>query len=185
MSGRPQTNELPQKNELARDAGAILEAAERAAAEIRRDAEQWARRHMEETRRRADELAAQRVEELSLITDELLASAKDVVRQSDELTSALDAATRKVVALRRNHDHGPEEAESAAGSDEEPGSTENVSALHKPGYERQSDGTVSTGAKLIATQMAVEGGSRDTIASRLRTEFGITDPTPILRDAGL
>jgi hypothetical protein len=33
--------------------------------------------------------------------------------------------------------------------------------------------------------MAVAGGSRDTIASRLRKEFGIEDPTPILRDAGL
>jgi hypothetical protein len=36
------------------------------------------------------------------------------------------------------------------------------------------------GARLLATQMAVSGSSRDEIAERLRTEFGIEDSTAIL-----
>jgi hypothetical protein len=77
----------------------VLEAAERAATDIRSDAEKWAQRHMEETRRRADELAAQKVQDLASITDDLLARAQAIARQSDELINALDAAGRR--ALRR------------------------------------------------------------------------------------
>lgn len=36
------------------------------------------------------------------------------------------------------------------------------------------------GARLLATQMAVSGSSREEIANRLRTEFGIEDSTAIL-----
>jgi cell division septum initiation protein DivIVA len=36
------------------------------------------------------------------------------------------------------------------------------------------------GARLLATQMAVSGSSREDIAGRLRTEFGIEDSTAIL-----
>jgi hypothetical protein len=39
---------------------------------------------------------------------------------------------------------------------------------------------LSTGARLIATQMAVAGSSRPEIESRLRTEFGIDDAGPML-----
>lgn len=60
----------------------VLEAAELAAAEIRKDAEQWAKGHLEDARRRADTLSARRAEELSSITDDLLARAHVAVRQS-------------------------------------------------------------------------------------------------------
>jgi hypothetical protein len=44
---------------------------------------------------------------------------------------------------------------------------------------------VSEGARLLATQMAVAGSTRDGVAKRLREEFGILDPTPILNEIGL
>ena len=41
-------------------------------------------------------------------------------------------------------------------------------------------GPASAGARLLATQMAVAGSSRDEIASRLENEFGIADPDEML-----
>jgi hypothetical protein len=170
----------------------VLEAAERAAADIRRDAEQWAQRHMEETRRRADAVAAQRVQELSSITDDLLSRAQAVAKQSDELISALDSASRRAIKapLRRQEDGASEDAlEEAAAAPAptpkaEPASEESAPAEAEHGAvaERRP---VSDGARLLATQMAVAGSSRDTIASRLREEFGIDDPSAILDEAGL
>jgi hypothetical protein len=103
-----------------------LAAAELTAAEIRRDAEQWAQRHMEEARRRADERTAQRVQELSSTINEVRTRAQAIANRP-----------------------------------------------------------VSDGARLVATQMAVAGGSRERIGSRLREEFGIEDPSAILDEAGL
>jgi hypothetical protein len=47
------------------------------------------------------------------------------------------------------------------------------------------DSRVSEGARLLATQMAVAGSTRDEIAWRLREEFGINDATAILDEIGL
>jgi hypothetical protein len=48
-----------------------------------------------------------------------------------------------------------------------------------------ADSRVSEGARLLATQMAVAGSTRDEIAWRLREEFGIHDATAILDEIGL
>ena len=135
------------------------------AAEIRKDAEQWAERHMEDARRRSDALSARRAEELSSITDDLLARAHVAVRQSDDLIKALDAAGRRVMALVYEDDSAANGERSASQTDEAE--------------------TVSAGARLLATRMTIEGSSRGPIASRLHREFGIEDPTAILREAGL
>jgi hypothetical protein len=142
----------------------VLEAAERAAADIRSDAEQWAERHLAETRRRADELVSDRARELSSITEDLLARAKAVAKESDELMRALDTASRRALHLNGTGSS----AESSNGS-----------------VQIERSRRVSDGARLLATQMAVAGSSRETIASRLKEEFGILDSTPILDEAGL
>jgi hypothetical protein len=49
----------------------------------------------------------------------------------------------------------------------------------------RNDSHVSEGARLLATQMAVAGSTRDEIAWRLREEFGIHDSTAILDEIGL
>ena len=56
-------------------------------------------------------------------------------------------------------------------------------AAQPPGPE--PDSRVSEGARLLATQMAVAGSTRDEIAWRLREEFGIHDATAILDEIGL
>lgn len=49
----------------------------------------------------------------------------------------------------------------------------------------RNDSRVSEGARLLATQMAVAGSSRDEIAWRLREEFAIEDSSAILDEIGL
>jgi cell division septum initiation protein DivIVA len=157
----------------------VLEAAERAAADIRRDAEQWAQRHMEETRKRADELAAKRVHELSSVTDDLLVRAKVVAKQSEGLISALDEARRRAlkVPLESEDDDQGNSASEASQPDPEPKAEGDPTVV--------PNGPVSKGARLLATQMAVAGANRDTIGSRLKEEFGIEDPSAILDEAGI
>ena len=137
-----------------------LEAAQRDAAKIREDAQDWARQYLEESRRRSDEAAAQRVQEISALTDSLMARARAVAKRSDELISALDDAERRLLGSG----HGiPEPASREA--------------------ERSSE--MSEGPRLLATQMAVAGSTRDEIAARLLEEFGIEDPAATLDDIGI
>lgn len=75
----------------------VLDAAERAAAGIREDAQEWAGRYLDESRRKADELASERIREISSLTDNLVARARAVAQQSDELIAALDDAGRRVL----------------------------------------------------------------------------------------
>lgn len=49
----------------------------------------------------------------------------------------------------------------------------------------QDASRVSEGARLLATQMAVAGSTRDEIAWRLREEFAIQDATAILDEIGI
>lgn len=80
-----------------------------------------------------------------------------------------------------------------SGAFEEPGAFEQPSNLGRPdsngeaevdagsnGDADQDPEEPSTGARLIATQMAVAGSSRPEIESRLRSEFGIDDAGPML-----
>lgn len=224
----------------------ILDAAERAAAGIREDAQEWARHYAEESRRRADEAAAERIKEISALTDGLINRARSVAQQSDELISALDEAGRRVLNNARPDQQepaprqpaSPSEPESPpeagpppeggppheAGSPPEAGSPvpENTVAPPPPpeppptrGWRpraaappRPAEPTsppprpqpdppraapapatnrapVSEGARLLATQMAVAGSTRDEIAWRLREEFGIQDSTAILDEIGI
>ena len=75
----------------------VLDAAERAAAGIREDAQDWARRYLDEARHKADQVASERINEISALTDSLLARARAVAQQSDELIAALDDAGRRVM----------------------------------------------------------------------------------------
>ena len=166
----------------------VLEAAERAAADIRKDAEEWAQRHMEATRRRADDLAAQRIRELSSITDDLLTRAQAFARESDELISGVDGASRRApkVPSRRQDDAGSNSGSNSNGARSAPKTREATNGSKSSGSsERRPVGPISDAARLLVTQMAVAGSSRETIASRLQEEFGIADPGAMLDEAGL
>lgn len=84
----------------------------------------------------------------------------------------------------------PEPVEEARGEEPEPEPAEDPSA-EEPAVESEpaptppkrsvtSGAPASAGARLLATQMAVAGSSRDEIASRLENEFGIADSRAML-----
>jgi hypothetical protein len=166
----------------------VVDAAERAAAGIREDAQAWARQYMEESRRRADEIAAQRLQEISALTDRLIARARAVAEQSDDLISALDDARRRLLSSESPEPEPKPPAESVL--EPVPPIPEPERPIAPPaepqlGPGGELDSGASEGARLLATQMAVAGSTRDEIAGRLREEFGIDDPSPILDEIGL
>ena len=260
-SGGEQPPQAPVPGEDAGPIGSrvesVLEAAERAAAGIRQDAEEWARRYLEESRRKADDLASDRVQELSSLTETLMNRARAVAQQSDALLAALDDAGRRLVNTARpggnasspdpyaqqeaygqgdaygqqppppppsyappqppqphaapgpppppptippqdpGYQGGPAPAPPQAVPPPPPAPVAQPQAAPSPPPPAPApvpqaappgqgfDSGVSEGARLLATQMAVAGSTRDEIAWRLREEFGINDATAILDEIGL
>jgi len=153
--------------------GAIVEAAERAAVAVIDDAEKQARRHLEEAEAEADRLVADRLASLSELSASLIAQAESIKGESEQLVAKLEEVKRRLAAdggldpaqpepARAPHLSAVAPVEEAAGANGEPG-----------------QGTPA-GARLLATQMAVSGSSREEIEARLRNGFEIEDTAAIL-----
>lgn len=161
---------------------AIVEAAERAAEGVIDDAEKQARRHLAQARAEADRQAAGRAEDLSELIDALLGQAISLRREAERLQATLEAARARL--------DGEEPLPSPAG--EEPAEAPRLRAVGSPEaavveprvVESQPEtGTRrpdAAGARLLATQLAVSGSSREEIAERLRNGFEIEDTDAIL-----
>jgi len=149
--------------------GAIVEAAERAAESVIDDAEAQARRYLEETRAEADREAAERRGSQAELIASLLAEAEALREQAGQMVESLRRAEDELGGKPRS-ESGPERrAESARAS--------HLAAVANPGEER---GGGLAGARLLATQMAVSGSSREEISQRLKSGFEIEDPAAIL-----
>jgi vacuolar-type H+-ATPase subunit H len=167
---------------------AIVEAAERAAVTVIDDAEKQAQRQLEQAREEADRLVAERLGSLGELTDSLIAQAEAIQAQSQQLLAALADARRQIA--------GDGEAPAAALGTPTPIRGSHLSAVESvaepPAIAArfkaelrdadQGEGASGSpaGARLLATQMAVAGNSREEIEERLRNEFGIEDTVPIL-----
>ena len=147
---------------------AIVEAAEQAARKVIDDAEGEARRYLAEARTEAGQIIG-RAEHLL----EALTAAKE--RLQAELEIGGDAGADIGDGLRP----GPRSHLSAVDPVEppEPRPIEEVPAPAEPNRPR---GDSPAGARLLATQMAVSGNSREEIAARLRNGFEIEDTDAIL-----
>jgi len=161
---------------------AIVEAAERAAVTVIDDAEKQAQQHLEQARIEADRIVADRVASLGDLTDSLVAQAAAIRDQSKQLLASLAEAKRRIAA-----EGGVEIA--AVDAPAEPARAPHLSAVEPvvepiaaaPTELRPSGGEGSAaGARLLATQMAVSGSSREEIAARLRNGFEIEDTASIL-----
>lgn len=156
--------------------GAIVEAAERAAVAVIDDAEQQAQRHLDEAQAEADRLVDDRLASLTTLTDSLVAQAESIEAEAQQLVAQLEEAKRRLaggeeLAAEVEEDAAPARAShlSAVASAEEDGTGEKVPGRGTP-----------AGARLLATQMAVSGSSREEIEARLRSGFDIEDTAPIL-----
>ncbi len=145
--------------------GAIVEAAERAAAEVIDDAEAQARRHLDQAEAEADRLVGERLTAISELTGSLVAQAEALRREADRLLDSLGHAEAEAEAPAAE----PHLKAVSLAEDAPPGAVGPVEGSRTP-----------AGARLLATQMAVSGSSREEIATRLRSGFEIEDTTGIL-----
>jgi hypothetical protein len=157
---------------------AIVEAAERAAESVIDDAEAQARRYLAQARAEVDQQAESRVADLSELLDSLLGQAVSLRREAAQLQSTLEEAKARLtgeggVEAEPSQEPGesppPEVPRLRAVGEEEPG-----------GEDVESVRADAAGARLLATQMAVSGSSREEIELRLRNRFQIEDTTAIL-----
>jgi cell division septum initiation protein DivIVA len=163
---------------------AIVEAAERAAESVIDDAEAQARRYLAQARAEADRVAVGRGGELGDLIETLLGQAISLRQEAERLQSTLEEARQRIEpgdASSKDEQQRPEpqeaqEPEEAPRLRAVPVEEDSLSAPAEPS-ERAVD---APGARLLATQMAVSGSSREEIAERLRNGFEIEDADAIL-----
>lgn len=159
---------------------AIVEAAERAAAGVIDDAEAQARRYLAQARSEADRHAADRVDELSDLVDSMLGQALSLRQEAERLQATLEEARARFDGQEiQDEPGGAEEREEF----EQPEEVRTPRLRAVAGEEAPPDLAArsdSAGARLLATQMAISGSSREEIAHRLRNGFEIEDAEAIL-----
>jgi hypothetical protein len=153
----------------------IVDAAERAALSVIDDAEKEAQRYLEEAKGRADRVAAERLRELA---DELEREAEGRSPAAPKL-APVDLEAEPAI---EDADGGSAEPAPEA---EEPEGVERGRTVRKGPIEAvpapaQTSHPGSAAARLLATQMAVSGSSREEIEMRLRSGFEIEDASEIL-----
>jgi len=184
-SGKPTDISKKQKTlraDTAERLEAIVEAAERAAEGVIDDAEKQARRYLAQARAEADRQTEGRVEEVSELLDTLLGQAVSLRREAERLQATLEAARAQLGGeeppLRAPREEPPVAPRLRAVDSEEPPVAEPRPVDPQPEPDpRRAD---ASGARLLATQMAVSGSSREEIAQRLRNGFEIEDTDAIL-----
>lgn len=171
---------------------AIVEAAERAAEGVIDDAEAQAQRYLAQARVEADRLASSRVEELSGLVDSLLGQARALYQEAERLQATLEEARARFDGQEPPAERAEHERPAEAGGQERPAEHEEIEkpreaeaprlravASEQPPPEGRTRSD-SAGARLLATQMAISGSSREEIARRLRNGFEIEDADAIL-----
>lgn len=145
----------------------MLDAAERVAGDIRRDAEAAGEEYLQKRQREADEVVRQRINELETITQSLAARATGMEREASAFVAEVEQVRWRLARL--------------IGDDDPPKSEPIVSAPRNgAGHWPESTGReASQAAALRATQMAVAGAERSEIERMLRDEFDIDDPSAL------
>ncbi len=160
---------------------AIVEAAERAAVTVIDDAEAQARRRLEDAQTEADRLVADRLAALGDLTDSLIAQAEAIRFQSEQLVASLEEARWRLAPEPGAGEVGRRRAETARPSHlSAVGPVAEPNALEPAELRPAKPEGTAAGARLLATQMAVSGSSREEIEERLRNGFEIEDTASIL-----
>jgi hypothetical protein len=164
---------------------AIVEAAERAAESVIDDAEAQARRYLAQAQTEADRLAENRSAELSDLIETLLGQALSLRREAESLQATLEEARERIGGqAAASEEPAPVEAEEPEEMDEpEVPAAPRLRAVvfeEAPAAEGGAKRSDAAGARLLATQMAISGSSREEIAHRLRNGFEIEDTDAIL-----
>ncbi len=183
-------------NQMTDQLQTVIDAAERAAAAIRQDAEEQARRHLAEAQQKADRLTAERVRLIAQLTDDLLRHAGTVREQSEVMVDSLETAIRAVTRKLDEPTGAPlQDPATTPGPTSNPAPQAVIEAMPVPApttspaqphsmREVEPEPAVPMGfsqdALLQATRLAVSGADRETIEMALRNDYGIDDPTPVV-----
>jgi hypothetical protein len=162
---------------------AIVEAAERAAEGVIDDAEAEARRYLGQVRAEADRQSEGRVAEVSDLVDSLLDQAVSLRHEAERLQVALEAARGRIDGEEPPPQTPAEdrvEAPRLRAVEADAPSAFEPPAEARVAPERGDARADASGARLLATQLAVSGSSREEIAQRLRSGFEIEDADAIL-----
>jgi hypothetical protein len=153
----------------------IIEAATQAAAEIRGEAREAGKRHLEEAQREADRLTMRRIGQMSQLTDSLIERAENLRNEVDELARAMEDAMRAVAATAGESEAArqADATTAGAGGDAGPRHDDTQPAPRALGSDRETPA-------MRAAKMAIAGSGPEEIADALTREFGIRDPGPIL-----
>jgi hypothetical protein len=187
--GRPKDFSKKQRDlraDTAQRLEAIVEAAERAAAGVIDDAEAEARRYLTQARAEADRLAEGQSSDFAEAVDSLLSQAISLRREAEHLQLSLEAAKARIGgtdAAPLAPAAEPEGEELHAAPRLRAVDTEESTPFQAPAPAPQPPDATRpdpAGARLLATQMAVSGSSREEIEQRLRNGFEIEDADAIL-----
>lgn len=146
----------------------IIDDADRQAGQIIMNAEVEARQYVQGVRQKTDEEAEQYARAMASLSDALISQAEALSRESQRLLSNIGDG---VVPLARN---GTEPSQEVTETLRE------VTETAQQEFEPDVTQSFSAGARLLATQMAVAGSTREDIRDRLVNDFGIGDPEPLL-----
>lgn len=162
---------------------AIVEAAERAAVTVIDDAEAQARRQLQQAEVDAELLVSDRLTALADLTDSLLARAEAIREQSEQLIATLEAARHRFGSAEEPEEVDRRQPTTAS----RPTHLTAVDPVGGPAAAEptelrpaEAEPATAAGARLLATQMAVSGNSREEIEARLRNGFDIEDTASIL-----
>lgn len=159
---------------------AIVEAAERAAESVIDDAEAQARRYLAEAQAEAERIGAGRLDDLGDLVDTLLAQAVSLREEAERLQGTLEAARERLGGDAGKPPAPPEREERREVPRlraVDPGPAPAAESGPLGSAPRRPD---PPGARLLATQLAVSGSSREEIAEKLRNGFEIEDTDAIL-----
>jgi vacuolar-type H+-ATPase subunit H len=165
----------------------VLESADDAAEKIRDEARAEAAQSVDEARRRAEAVTSEHLDRVSKLTEQVLGELTGVRQQLESLRGAFDQAINAMAVeiggetgeVWETQQNGAPEAE----EDSELRKRLGRRRQRKPAQE-EPDG-ISEGARLLALQQLMAGVDADVIEQRLKKEFGIEDPRPILQWMGL
>jgi hypothetical protein len=166
----------------------IVSSVERAAGEVRREAEKEAARYLQNRRREADQLLASHRELLAGIAAGLDETAESLRAELTRSVAMIEEAAGRVRAAGEEGQRPTQDQHTGKSSaptsrtrqsrrTAEAGSGASTRAREPRNSERRSK---QDAVMLRATEMAIAGRRREEIAATLKSELGVSDPNKVL-----
>jgi hypothetical protein len=170
-----------------REVQQVLETADDAADKIREEARAEARQVVAEARRRAESVTRRQMDRVSEMTDRVLGELTTVQGQLQRLQGAYAEALKTMDADLASDESAVWETKHNGEVETDAESEAVRRRLGKRTRQKaaQEPEGISEGARLLALQQMMAGVDPEVIERRLRNEFNVEDPKPILDWMGL